>query len=297
MTRHEAYEWAKQTLVNNRISDADSSARFLLLDTLECSLTDYMTESDVELTDTEEDSFRQAVARRMQHEPIAYILGKQPFMGFELKVTPDTLIPRSETEQLIQLAISHLQTTRQLDNQTTLIDLATGSGAIAITLARWLKHNSLPDKVIGTDISPEALAVAQHNAKINKADDRIEFIQSNLLDFLNQPANQLTSKPVNPVIITNLPYIPTARLPQLQPEVRNFEPTLALDGGLDGLDLYRRLFDQIDKLPNKPTYLFGEIDETQGQPIQNLIKTHWPNTKTSVGQDLAGFDRFITIKF
>src|SRR3989344_8686401 len=164
--------------------------------------------------------------------PKQYRQGWVEFYKLKLKVDERVLIPRPETELLVDEVINFVNRQSDIDNRYTIIDLGTGSGCIAISLAKNLPKA----RIFATDISDEALEVAKANAKLNKVEKRIFFLKSDLL-------NEVTGSP--DVIVANLPYIPRGSIPSLNPSVKDFEPWLALDGGSDGFDLYRRLFQQI----------------------------------------------------
>lgn len=216
-------------------------------------------------------------------KPLAYTLGNQPFCEISLQVDANVLIPRPETEQLVALVSQYIE-----DNSVkTIIDVGTGSGAIALALGN--RHPSL--RIIGTDVSEAALAVARHNATI--LDIRtIQFSKSNLL----QPIDGSRLPPAD-IIAANLPYVPSGRIPALPPAIRDFEPHLALDGGVDGFGVYRRLFNQMRALPWLPKAVFCEIDDTHRQNFVVETRKRWPKARVQVQQDLAEFDRFGLIYF
>ena len=239
-------------------------------------------------------------------KPSQYIKGWVEFYKLKFKVTPDTLIPRPETELLVDEVLrflSQLQTTNSELQTPAILDLGTGAGNIAISIARNINpagstHSTRGVKLIATDVSTKALKVAKSNARLHGVNKRIEFIQSNLLSDL--PSNLL---PVtcNLIIVTNLPYIPSARIPYLDSSVKDFEPHIALDGGEDGFGLYRKLFQQIAKLslpPQgwKPKLIIGEIDYTHGELAVNEAQKYFPDAEIEVKKDLAHLQRILTIK-
>src|SRR3989344_4016436 len=209
----------------------------------------------------------------LRNGPKQYQQGWTEFYKLKFKLTPDVLIPRPETELLVDavLALYHPKTfmsssgsTRGSNNkmdsrlrgndQVVVLDLGTGSGCIAISIAK----NNPKIKIIATDVSKKALKVAEENAKTHKVENQIIFLEADLLpDFKISPD----------IIVTNLPYIPTQRLKYIDPVVTDFEPRVALDGGEDGFELYRKLFQQLalHLKGGKLKYLFGEIDYTHGE--------------------------------
>ena len=225
------------------------------------------------------------------NKPKQYIQGYVEFYKLKFKVTPDVLIPRSETELLVDQVLSFVSKLSTTNNELiTILDIGTGSGNIAISIAK-----NLPDvKIIATDVSLKALKIAKQNAGFHGLENKIEFIQSNLLSKLNLT---LTPVPYTLIIVTNLPYIPSARIPYLDSSVKDFEPHIALDGGEDGFGLYRKLFAQIIEKKLEPKYLIGEIDYTQGELAVNEALKFFPNSQPEVRTDLAQKQRILTITF
>lgn len=233
------------------------------------------------------------------NKPKQYQQGYTEFYKLKFKVTPGVLIPRPETELLVYEVLSFLQTTNHI-LPTTLIDLGTGSGNIAISISKNLSLHprGAPSnlKIIATDISVKALKVAKQNAKFHNVSDRITFLKSDLLknpSILNTPYTIL-------IIVTNLPYIPSARILYLDSSVKDFEPHLALDGGEDGFELYRKLFAQISTLQPRglqPKLLVGEIDYTHGELAVNEALKFFPNAQVEMKTDFAHKQRILKITF
>ncbi|MBI2021662.1 peptide chain release factor N(5)-glutamine methyltransferase [Candidatus Daviesbacteria bacterium] len=239
--------------------------------------------------------------------PVQYQKGYTEFYKLKFHLTPDVLIPRPETELLVDEALRTLGSDRLLKQQDgkgrTLIDIGTGSGCIAISIVKNLKGV----RVVATDISEKALKVAQKNSHLHHTDKQILFLQSDLLSWVN-PEGLKT----NPdIIVANLPYIPTSRLLHIDPMVSEFEPRLALDGGKDGFELYRRLFQQVSLLSSqkpagvatvpprgwKPKYLIAEIDDSQAEIALAEVKRFFPKASAEVKKDLAKLNRILKIKF
>ena len=229
-------------------------------------------------------------------EPKQYVQGWVEFYKLRFKVTPDVLIPRPESELLVDEVINFVIASGAKQS-FTILDVGTGSGNLAISIAKNL-HKV---KVFATDISEDALKVAKENAKLNKVENKIFFIQSDLLTtFMHQNGKLLPE-----VIVANLPYIPRARISYLDPAVKDFEPIIALDGGSDGFELYRRLFQQICQIyqdvysPHlgKLCLIVCEIDYTHGElAIQEALK-YFPKARVEVKTDLAKKQRILIIKF
>ena len=219
------------------------------------------------------------------NKPKQYELGWAEFYKLKFKVTPDVLIPRPETELLVDEMLDYCKLSPVA---CTILDIGTGAGNIAISLTCNLGGCNV--KIIATDISSKALKVAEQNAKLHGVETRIQFITSNLL------SNIIFSRSKNfDIIVTNLPYIPTSRIPYLDPSVKDFEPKLALDGGEDGFDLYRKLFSQIKKLTSHPKLIVCEIDYTQADTAYNEAKKNFPNAKVEIKFDLANRQRILKI--
>ena len=223
------------------------------------------------------------------NKPKQYIQGWVEFYKLKFKVTPDVLIPRPETELLVDEVLNFC-TLNPIP--CTLLDLGTGAGNIAISIAK----NSKDVKVIATDISQKALKVAKQNAKLHGVDKKIIFLKSNLLSVWQQKKRSFNLLP--DIIVTNLPYIPSARIPYLDSSVKDFEPHVALDGGEDGFKLYRKLFTQISRLYLESVKLIiGEIDYTHGELAVNEALKYFPNAEVEVKTDLAHKQRILKITF
>lgn len=227
----------------------------------------------------EEARFWELVGRRLLGEPVAYLTSCKEFMGLDFKVSPFVLIPRPETEILVETALA------LLPPAPLVIDVGTGSGAIAVSLASFL-----PDSIVyATDCSREALEVARNNALRHGVGSRVRFYQGDLLEPI---AGVVPAKGAN-LIAANLPYIPSDDLAVLPKSVRQYEPGLALDGGADGLELYRRLIPMAARLLKNGGLLLMEIGFDQALDMLELLKNQW---EANVVKDLAGLDRLVVAK-
>jgi release factor glutamine methyltransferase len=215
-----------------------------------------LTHPDDELVPEQQSRYEQSLARRVRHEPIQYILGEQEFYGLPLHVTPDVLIPRPETEHLIEAALHRLPH----DAPLRIADVGTGSGAIAIALAHALPHAI----ITALDTSLLALKVAQTNAERHKVESRIRFLESDLLDALAQETFD--------AILSNPPYVPDDEV--LEEQVRDYEPHSALYAGPSGLEVYRRLIPQARQGLEPQGWLLMEIGHGQRDAIAALL-TGW----------------------
>lgn len=216
--------------------------------------------------------------------PLPYIIGHWEFYGLDFLVTPDVLIPRPETELLVEYAKNWLH---DHPDRRHALDLGTGSGCIAISLATLFEDL----KITASDISPAALAVARKNAKKHQVNFRIEFTLADLLNLINHTSSTY-STPFD-IIIANLPYIPSTVLKDLA--VFQREPSLALDGGSDGLDLISRLLQTTGPILAQNGCILLEIDAEQGSNGINLAKKYFPEADIKIHPDLTGRDRLLVI--
>lgn len=222
-------------------------------------------------------------------KPSQYIKGWVEFYKLKFKVTPDVLIPRPETELLVDEVLDFLRTTNH--EPATILDLGTGAGNIAISIAKNISH-PWDVTIIASDVSDKALKVAKQNARLHKIEDKIKFIKSDLFSDLNYTPSP---NPHTLIIVTNLPYIPSGRIPYLDPSVKDYEPLVALDGGEDGFELYRKLFSQIKQKGWKPKLILGEIDYTHGELSIFESQKYFLDSQVEVKTDLAHKQRILII--
>ena len=229
-----------------------------------------------------EEPYRSLLGRRAAHEPTPYIIGRKEFFALDFEVTPAAIIPRPETEALVEEAIAFVRD-HQADQVVTIADIGTGCGAIAVTLACLLPSAQL----IAIDASGEALTLARRNAVNHPSAQPIRFLQGDLLEPIDPPLD---------LILANLPYIPTAQWEQLPPEIREHEPRQGLDGGPDGLRQIARL------LALAPPYLAEgggvilEVGDEQGSAATTLALEAFPDSQVRIEKDLAGLDRVLVIR-
>ena len=241
------------------ITTSRLDAELLLAHCLQMDRIKLYLDFEYQLTTEELARFRELVRRRGKREPVAYITGYKEFWSLRLAVTPGVLIPRPDTEVLVDEAVKMMKL-RTTGGACRILDIGTGSGAIALALAR-----ELPDVVIfGLDISPEALGVAQANARSCDFESRIEFICGDSLNAV--PEGERFD-----AIVSNPPYIPSADIETLESEIKYFEPRLALDGGPDGLDFYRRWIPQMHLYLNVNGFVALEIGASQGKAVSELF--------------------------
>ncbi len=271
----EALLQARQSI--EPVSDsARLDAQLLLAETLGKDRAYLLAHDDALLSETQLAQFMALVERRAAGEPVAYLLGRRAFYDREFSVAPGVLIPRPETELLLELALDHAKT---LDHPVV-ADIGTGSGALAVTFAAQMPQA----RVYATDISPEALAIAQQNAAQQGVN--VSFMQGDLL------APLIEEQIIVDILMANLPYIASDELAVLA--VSRYEPRLALDGGPDGLDLIRRLLGDLHQVSCSGTLVLLEIGADQGAAVQALAQSLQPQT-VSVHRDYAGLDRIVQI--
>ena len=226
-----------------------------------------------EFTETEIKNILNAIEKRLKHIPLDYILGKSNFYGYDFIVSNDVLIPRLDTEVLVENVIDEIKSRGE---KTIVLDIGTGSGAIAVTIQK--ETNA---EVFAVDVSKKALEVAKKNAELNNAE--VKFFKSDLFDMINDLQVD--------IIVSNPPYIESDEIANLMPEVKDNEPILALDGGKTGLEFYEKIIKLAPKHLNKNGKLFFEIGYNQGEPVSNLMKKDFVNVK--VIKDYLNNDRVV----
>lgn len=239
----------------------------------------YLIAHDTEqLTAGAEAAYRRLLDRAAAHEPIPYLIGHAPFMGLEFVVSHDVLIPRPETEHLVETAVGWAKGKGSL----RVVDVGTGSGCIAISLARLLPRA----EIVAVDISTRALAIAAVNVA-RHAPGRVHVAQSHLLSAL---------APGFDLIAANLPYIAPEEWPSLPIGVKSYEPALALDGGVDGLDLIRALLPQAAERLRPAGLILLEIGRLQGEAAAAAARVAFPAATVAVLPDFAGHDRIVSVQ-
>lgn len=240
------------------------------------------------LTEDEIDCYEALVRRRMCHEPVAYLVGFKPFFGLDITVDRRVLIPRPDTEVLVERILAYVQPLARAGQRPRVVDVGTGSGAIAVALA----VNEPELIVYAIDLSDEALEVAAQNVWRYGVGEQVQLLPGHLLEPLAEPVD---------VIAANLPYIASADLAGLPPQVRDYEPTLALDGGQDGLRVIAALLDALatpqgrTKLrPGGRIYL--EIGADQGPAAKALAQSIFPGARADVLRDYTGLDRVLLVE-
>lgn len=261
---------ARTKLKDLHILDADVDAWYLLAHTFEMSRHEFIINGDKEVSKEDSKRYMDLVEIRAQHIPLQYITGIQEFMGLEFEVNQDVLIPRQDTECLVEEIL------KICDNKSVL-DMCTGSGCIIISLS---KLASLKE-AYGVDISEKALTVAACNIK--KHDVEVDLIKSNLFQNVKGSYD---------IIVSNPPYIPSDEIKRLMPEVRDYEPMIALDGKSDGLEFYIKIISSLKDYLNVGGWVFFEIGYDQGVKVKNLLEKEGFYDVT-IKKDLSGLDRIV----
>ena len=262
------------------IPDARLEAEVLVMNVMRMPRQSIFSAQETEVSGQQQTALDAFLERRLDREPLAYILGQREFYGINVILTPAVLIPRPETEGLVEHALFMAMMGME-STELVIADVGTGSGAIAVNLAIHLPAA----KIYAVDVDDAVLDVAAYNVRAHGVADRVSLAIGDLLDAVPEPVD---------LIVANLPYIPTERIPTLQPEVQQ-EPVLALDGGADGLDLVRRLLTQADSKLKDHGIILLELDPEQVPVVQKLALEHFPEGSTSVEKDLAGMDRILAI--
>ncbi|MBB6733016.1 peptide chain release factor N(5)-glutamine methyltransferase [Cohnella zeiphila] len=271
------------------VDEAEANAELLLLHALGIGKAELLRDLREPFPDSRRAEWERLLARKAAGEPVQYIVGGQSFCGRRFAVTPSVLIPRPETELLAEAVL--LEAERWQGAELTALDVGTGSGALAVTLAAerpaW--------RVVASDLSPDALEVARGNARANGVEPRIAFVQGDLLEpFIAADRGGAAREGLAAdILVSNPPYIPSADLPGLQREVREHEPRLALDGGADGLAPYRRMAERMSLLPQLPRLVAWEVGAGQAEDVAELLRSAADWSEVRFVRDYAGIDRHV----
>ncbi len=275
---HHLLIWARDILIKAGVPSPRADAEWTLAHVLECARSELLMRARQPLTPEQNATYRNLIHRRADRIPLQHLLGNTEFYGLPFHTSPDALIPRPETETLVEIVLDQLKNITKL----RILDIGTGSGIIAITLSKALTESH----VIATDISRKALYLASQNACLNGVSDRISFLQADLLTPFAQPEGFNA-------ILSNPPYIPSRTIDALQPEVRACDPHLALDGGSDGLDFYRKIIPTSVPLLAPDGLLGLEIGHDQADTVTQLLARQSGLTHISTHTDLSGYPRAV----
>ena len=281
----QALHEATEVLQAAGIEDPWLEAEVLIRHTLNLDRAHLYARLQEDLSTGDQTAFHSLLARRLSHEPTAYIVGQREFYGLDLETTPAALIPRPETELLVGEAMARAcLPDRQAHHRKRLLiaDVGTGNGAIAVALAVHLPEAAL----VAIDLSREALALAVRNARRHGVESRISFLQADLLAPLAQAAD---------IIVANLPYVRSADWKALPPEIREHEPRAALDGGPDGLREIGRLLEQAPSCLRPGGSLLVELGPLQAAAALVQARRCFPGAAACIVPDAAGLDRLLVV--
>ncbi len=281
----DAIRCATERLAQSGIQNARLDAEVLLSRLVEKDRVWLITHNNDSLDNGRCKRFDDAIERRSRREPLQYILERQEFWGLEFIVTPDVLIPRPETEWLVERAVSILSS---MSGHITIVDLCTGSGCVAISLAKEFGDA----RIFGTDNSPRALVIAKENAQRHGVADRIRFLEGDLY----RPLEELDICGLADVITANPPYIRSEDLPMLQPEVRDYEPEIALVAGPKGTEIQQRIIENAPVFLKKHGALIMEMGMGQADVLKQMVEATGAYRGPDIQNDLAGIERAIIAK-
>lgn len=276
--------WTTSYFKSHDIDSPRAAAEILLAHSLNVQRIDLYVQYDQPLNGDELSDFKHLIKRRAAREPVAYITGLKEFWGLEMMVTGDVLIPRPETEILVETVLANIP--EIADESVThepfrILELGTGSGALIISIARERKRHAY----FASDISAKALAVAARNAACHNVKNKIRFFSGNWFESINQRASSFH------VIVSNPPYIKSGDIPQLQPEIYRYEPKLALDGCADGLDCIRRIIGSAHHFLHDGGVLVMEIGHDQSAAVEAIAREVGYYETAFFVKDYNGYDR------
>lgn len=276
MTLKELFHYGKNQLQEAGILESEIDAWYLLEYIVKVDRAHYLLNPNKEVEKEQRVRYMECIEKRKLHIPLQYITGVQEFMGLLFHVNESVLIPRQDTEILVETVIPHVK------NEMRVLDMCTGSGCILISLLHHFKEKTdIKIQGTGVDISNDALTVAKSNAANLKIGCR--FIQSDLFDRVGEKYD---------IIISNPPYIPSKVIEELMPEVKKFEPMIALDGDEDGLSFYKKIVSQSQYYLREKGSLFFEIGHDQGESVSKIMEQAG-FSQIRVIKDLAGLDRVV----
>jgi len=276
-------EWTSDYLAKAAVDQPRLCAEILLAEVMKCQRIELYMAFDKVPTPDQLSTYRDWVKRCSKHEPVAYLIGRQHFFSLEFKVSPAVLVPRPETEVLVTQALAFLNQS----NRPTLdvLDLCTGSGCVAVALAQ----NFVEAEFIASDISAEALAVAAENIARYDLGPRVKLCQSDLFDAIES-----SGKGIFDLIVSNPPYISAPQYAKLDKNVRDYEPPMALRGGEDGLDFYRRIVRHADKYLADDAALMVEVAYDQAEAVTELFQKCGYLNNVQTARDALGHHRVVS---
>ena len=282
MRLREALERSRRRLERADIPDADIEAQVLLRNWLGIDRATFHASPERELSDKDAEAFQRTVKRRTEGEPLSYITGHREFYGLDFVVTPDVLVPRQETEFLVEAVLEYARSFGRNGSALTIADVGTGSGAIAVALGRHLPNAT----VYGTDVSRAELRVADENVRRHGLEGRVRLRQGDLFEALDDPVD---------VVVSNPPYLSDDEAAELPPDVQR-EPRLALVAGSDGMDVLRGLIVGTRDYVKPGGLLAFEIDPRRLEAVESLARKTFAGGEITVVKDHAGLERVVTVR-
>ena len=294
MITDRALNWAEKTLLENNIPDSKLDAELLLTHLLDIDRLQLLMRTHKPVTTSEFDGYKNLVYKRVHGKPLAYITGQQEFMGYKFYIDENVLIPRPETELLVEEALGIILDYIRKNNKNdriNIIDMCAGSGNIAVSLAKLLLENDFGAfKIYASDISSKALEVTTKNARLNNVSDYIITIMGDLFEpFISREISGVD------FIISNPPYVRSGELPYLQKEVQQ-EPVIALDAGDDGMNFFIRIINEAHRHLVYKGFLLMEAGEGQAGDINKLVRNNRGLTFKKIVKDYSGKDRIVVIQ-
>lgn len=293
-TVRKVLEWTTGHLKKHGSDTPRLDAEILLAHARGCQRIQLYTAYDEPLTDAIRTTMRELVQRRAQAEPVAYLVGHREFFSLDFRVTHDVLIPRPDTETLVMAIIDGIQRlsttpveSGQPQQEIRILDMCTGSGCVAISVARHCQTSGANVRVVATDLSPAALAVARENAARHHVEDRVEFREGDLFAAI-EPGSRFA------IIASNPPYVPTDEIDKLDPEVARHEPRTALDGGPSGFVVMDRLIAAAPDFAEPGALFLMELSPEQAPTAQQKLNQTGRYANIAVQVDLARRPRVIT---
>lgn len=278
-------DWTRQHFQTKGIEDARLCAELLLAKAMACPKIALYTRFNESPTEEQRAAFREMVKSAGEHKPIAYLIGRKEFYSLDFKVTPDVLIPRPETEIIVEKALAWCKANEQASY--SMLDVGTGSGCIAVTICKRVATMS----AVASDLSAGALAVAKENAATHGVESRIQFVEADLFDLPEGVAPEGGFD----LVVSNPPYVAEQDAASLPKNVRDYEPRAALFAGADGLSIYRRLAEGVGSKLKAGGTLLLEIGRGQGDAVADLFVNNAGLNLTGRYKDLAGIER--TLQF
>src|SRR3990172_3733111 len=286
---NEVLRWAREYLSRLDVPEPYMEGEYLLMHVLGCQRKDLLIHPERVLTSDEVKRFSGVIERRGRREPSQYILGEVEFRGLLFKVNREVLIPRPETELLVEEAVNSVCSGIK---DVSVLDLCTGSGCIAICIAKEIKERG-GLKIYAVDISGGAIAIARKNAERHRVEEKITFLVGDLFSVIEP----LGLEGKIDLIVSNPPYVSKEAMERLQPEIKGYEPVLALYGGEDGLDFYRRIIREAPRYLKQQGGLIMEIGFNQAGHVRSLFEKEKVFSRIEVKRDLAGIGRIIKASY